>query len=86
MKVIVVDDMLEFNKRMEKNITQVLIEENLDIQIIPFLNYNKELKKIIYNNEIKIYILDYDLGETASKTGYDISREIRGNDFRRGAE
>ena len=47
MKVIVVDDMLEFNKRMEKNITQVLIEENLDIQIIPFLNYNKELKKII---------------------------------------
>ena len=78
MKVIVVDDMLEFNKRMEKNITQVLIEENLDIQIIPFLNYNKELKKIIYNNEIKIYILDYDLGETASKTGYDISREVRG--------
>lgn len=78
MKIIVVDDILEFNKRMEKNINQVLIEENLDIKIVSFLKYNKELRNIIYNNEIKIYILDYDLGENAPKTGYDISREIRG--------
>lgn len=78
MKIIVVDDILKFNKRIVKNINQILMEENLDIKIISFLSYNKELRSIIYNNEIKIYILDYDLGEKSIKTGYDISREIRG--------
>jgi len=78
MKIIVVDDIIKFNKTIIKNINQVLIEENLDVKVIPFLGYNKELKNIIYNNEIKIYILDSDLGEKSLKTGYDITREIRG--------
>ena len=78
MKIIVVEDILSFNKRIIQNINQVLMEENLDIKVMSFLNYNKELKRIIHNNEIKIYILDYDLGEKSLKTGYDISREIRG--------
>ena len=78
MKIIVVDDISNFNKRIVQNVNQVLMEENLDIKVIPFLNYNKELRNIIHNNEIKIYILDYDLGEKSQKTGYDISREIRG--------
>lgn len=78
MKIIVVDDILSFNKKIVQDIEQVLIEENMDIKVIPFLKYNKELRNIIHNNEIKIYILDYDLGENANKNGYDISREIRG--------
>lgn len=78
MKIIVVDDIPNFNKKITQSIDQVLIEENLDIKVISFLGYNKELRDIIHNNEIKIYILDYDLGENTDKTGYDISREIRG--------
>ena len=56
---------------------QVLIEENLDVGILTFDKYTKELNRLIYSNEIKIYILDYDLGENTSKNGYDIAREIR---------
>lgn len=78
MKVIVVEDILSFNEKIRRIANQVLMEENLDIKIIPYLEYNKDLKKIIHNNEIKIYILDYDLGEKSQKNGYDISREIRG--------
>lgn len=78
MKIVVVDDIINFNKRIVQNINQILMKENLDIKILSFLEYNQKLKNIIHNNEIKIYILDYDLGEKSNKTGYDISREIRG--------
>lgn len=77
MKIIIVNDILIFNKRIVKNTEQVLMKENLDIKFLSFIGYNKELKELIYNNEIKIYILDHDLGEKSNKTGYDISREIR---------
>lgn len=78
MKVIVVEDILSFNEKIIRVVNQVLIEEDLDIKVIPYLKYNKNLNEIIHNNEIKIYILDYDLGENSTKNGYDISREIRG--------
>lgn len=77
MKIIVVEDIEKYNKLILKNVEQVLIEKNLDINIMSFYKYNNDLKKIIYNGEIKIYILDIELGENSSKSGYDISREIR---------
>lgn len=77
MKIIVVEDIPSFNQKLLKNIEQTLIEENLDINIISFFKYTNDLKKIIHNREIKIYILDVELGESSSKSGYDISREIR---------
>ena len=77
MKIIVVEDIQSSNQKIMKYIEQTLIEENLDISIISFLKYNNDLKRIIYNGEIKIYILDVELGENSSKSGYDISREIR---------
>ena len=77
MKVVIVDDIYEFSNIIKKSIIQVLIEENLDVGILTFDKYTKELNRLIYSNEIKIYILDYDLGENTSKNGYDIAREIR---------
>ena len=63
MKVVIVDDICEFSNIIKKSIIQVLIEENLDIGILTFDKYTKGLNRLIYSNEIKIYILDYDLGE-----------------------
>ena len=77
MKVVIVDDICEFSNIIKKSIMQVLIEENLDVGILTFDKYTKELNRLIYSNEIKIYILDYDLGENTSKNGYDIARKIR---------
>lgn len=77
MKIIVVEDIPSSNKKITQYIEQALIKENLDISIISFLKYDNHLKKIIYNGEIKIYILDVELGEKSMKSGYDISREIR---------
>jgi len=77
MKIIVVEDIKSSNQKIVKYIEQTLIKENLDISIISFFEYNNNLKKIIYNGEIKIYILDMILGENSIKSGYDISREIR---------
>lgn len=78
MKIIVVEDISGFNKKIKKIVNQVLVEEGLDINVLTYLQYNNDLRNIIRNKEIKIYILDYDLGENAKKNGYDISREIRG--------
>ena len=72
MKVIILDDIPSMNKKITKIINQVLIEKNLDIKIISFLEYNKDLKELIYNGEIKIYILDVDLWINITKSRFDI--------------
>lgn len=77
MKVVIVEDILETQKILSKNIDQVLIQNNLDINIVCFNKYNNDLKKVIYDNEIKIYVLDVNLGINCNKSGYDIAREIR---------
>ena len=56
MKVVIVDDICEFSNIIKKSIMQVLIEENLDVGILTFDKYTKELNRLIYSNEIKIYI------------------------------
>ena len=77
MKVVIVEDIIKTQKNISKNIDQVLIENNLDINVVCFNKYNKDFKKIIYDNEIKIYVLDVNLGSNCNKSGYDIAREIR---------
>lgn len=74
MKIVIIEDNLEFNQKICKYLNQVLIENNLEWKIIAFSNYNKELKNLIHNKEIKIYIIDIKIG---SYSGYDICRQIR---------
>ncbi len=74
MDIIVIENNSGFNKLICQYINQVLIEKNYDYKIIPFFSYNNDLKKIIHNKEIKIYIIDIKLGQYS---GYDICREIR---------
>ena len=51
-----------------------MFQNNYEYQILPFYNYDSKLKRVIYDNEIKIFIVDLKL---QSKSGYDICREIR---------
>ncbi len=79
MKIVVVEDQFSFQKKMVSIIHQVLKEEKLeDLGIYCFTEYNKELKGIIHDKDTKIYLLDIELSGS-SKSGYDISREIRQN-------
>ena len=74
MKIVVVENDNIWSQRTIKNITKSLIKENINKPIITFNKYTQELKKLIYDNSQKIYILDIELGESS---GYDIAREIR---------
>jgi len=75
MKIIVIENNHNFNKKICKYLNQVLIENNLNWNPIPFLNFNDELNEIIHDKEIKIYIIDIKLSNNFS--GYDICRLIR---------
>lgn len=74
MKIIVVEDEKKWNEKIVKTINQILIKENLEIEIISFYDYSKELEKIIKSKEINFYILDIEL---PTKNGTDIARIIR---------
>lgn len=74
MKIVVIEDNYEFNQIICKYINQILIENDLDYDVISFNGYNKKLKRIIHDKEIKIYIVDIKLD---NYSGYDICREIR---------
>lgn len=79
MKIIVIDNEKYWLKRYEKVINKFLIEHNLEIKIISFLEYTNELKNIIYDNEPKIFVIDMELGDDIN--GYDIIYEIREGAF-----
>ena len=74
MKIVVIEDNQDLNQIMCKNINKTLINNSYDYDVISFSKYNKSLQKIIFDKEIKIYIIDLELG---NKSGYDICREIR---------
>lgn len=74
MKIVIIENTYECNKMICENIKQVLSENKLDYKIESFINYNEELKNIIHNHEIKIYIVDMMLD---TYSGYDVCREIR---------
>ena len=74
MKIIVIDNNQEYNDFICNIITKLMFQNNYEYQILPFYNYDSKLKRVIYDNEIKIFIVDLKL---QSKSGYDICREIR---------
>ncbi len=74
MKIVVIEDNQDLNQIICKNINKTLINNNYDYDVISFSKYNKNLQKVIFDKEIKIYIIDLELG---TKSGYDICREIR---------
>lgn len=55
MEIVVIEDNKDFNKLICKNLNQTLINHNYDYNVVSFSEYNKDLKRIIYNKEIKIY-------------------------------
>lgn len=65
---------------LQKNIdiiNKTMFSNNINYRIYQFEEYNKDLKLLINNNDIKIYILDIEL---ADKSGIDIASEIRKKD------
>ena len=74
MKIVTIEDNKNLNDIIYKDISRLLIINNYDYDIYQFCTYNERLEKIIYTDEIKIYIIDIKLGKY---TGYDICRIIR---------
>lgn len=74
MKIVVIEDHDELNEIICKNISKTLINHNYDYDIKTFTKYHSNLNKIIYDKDVKIYIIDLELG---TMSGYDIIREIR---------
>lgn len=76
---VVVDDNIEFLKRVENMINKVAINEPVEYKINLFNDYDNKFNKIM-NNQMsnKVYILDI---ETKSASGIDIARQIRKNDI-----
>ena len=74
MKIIVVEDNIDFNKYICDRINKFLFENDYDYPLVTFFDFDKNLEKTIHDNEIKIYIVDLEL---KSRTGYDVCRKIR---------
>lgn len=75
MKIVIMDNENVWLKRIIKNVEKLLIKENFKIDIYYFKNYNEEFKKIMYDDGVKIYIIDMELNDSIN--GYDIVHEIR---------
>ena len=74
MKIIIIEDESHFNRIIYNNIDEILMTKNLNYPLRSFKEYDDNLKRIIYDGEIKIYIIDLKLNKYS---GYDICREIR---------
>jgi len=76
---VVVDDVVEVTKTVEKIINKIMMNSNLEYKIHIFYDYDSKFKKFI-NEPLpnKIYFLDI---ETKSASGIDIARIIRKTDI-----
>ena len=76
---IICEDNSELRKINEDIINKAMFNNNYDYKVFLFSKYNEELCNII-NSQIgkKIYLLDIELDE---KSGIEIAREIRKNDW-----
>lgn len=74
MQIVVIENDERWMKRTIKNINLVLKHDNLNIKLLLFKEDSNELRRIIYDNCKKIYVLDIELGDSS---GYDIAKEIR---------
>lgn len=76
---VVVDDVLEITKTVEKIINKVMMNSNLEYKIHIFHDYDSKFRKFIDSPlPNKIYFLDI---ETKSASGIDMARLIRKNDI-----
>lgn len=79
-KYVVIDDENKDLELVEKVINKVLFKTENEYEIYKFNKYNTELEKLINDNsEPKIYIIDIELDN--KKSGLDIARKIRENDW-----
>jgi len=79
-KFVVVDDEKHELDRVEKIITNVIFKTETEYDIFKFTKYNNNLEEIIKDNSVtKVYIIDIELDK--NKSGLDIARQIRENDW-----
>lgn len=79
-KYIIIDDEPSILERIEKIINHIAFKTESDYDIKKFTKYNNELEKIINDNSItKVYIIDIEIDK--KKSGLDIARQIRENDW-----
>ena len=79
LKFIVCEDNEIIRKKNISVINKVMFSNNVNYNIFEFNSYNNDLLDIINDNSgRKVYILDIELG---SKSGIDIARLIRKNDW-----
>ena len=79
-KYVVIDDEPKDLELVEKIINKVLFKTENEYEIHKFSKYNSELEKIIIDNsQPKVYIIDIELDN--KKSGLDIARQIRENDW-----
>lgn len=74
MEIVIVENNRYWLEKCVNIVESLLKIKKLDIKVIPFLNYNKELQKIIYDGRKKIYALDLQLDYV---DGNEIAHEIR---------
>jgi len=79
-KFVVIDDEKHELDRVEKIITNVIFKTETDYKVFKYQKYNNELETIIKDNSVsKVYIIDIELDK--NKSGLDIARQIRENDW-----
>lgn len=79
-KFIIIDDEKHELERVEKIITNVIFQTETEYDVFKFTKYNSELENVINDNSItKVYIIDIELDK--NKSGLDIARQIRENDW-----
>lgn len=79
MDFIIYEDQKEFRKEITDVITKLMMKNKIEYNIKEFEKYDSKLKKIINSKIPKIYILDIEVPK--SKSGLDVAREIRENDW-----
>ncbi len=80
LKIIIVEDEEEMQKRIKLIVMKALFSKNIEFQTYIFKNYNEELKKLINDNsQPKIFLLDIELKRSIS--GIDIANIIRKEDW-----
>lgn len=61
MKVVIVEDNKFWNEKIVSIVEKVLKDNNVNIDIVSENKYNEKIEKIIFDNTIKIFILDIKL-------------------------
>ncbi len=74
MKVVIVEDNKFWNEKIVSIVEKVLKDNNVNIDIVSENKYNEKIEKIIFDNTIKIFILDIKLPQIS---GYEIGNSIR---------